>query len=254
MTTTAPRHDSIADALRREILRGTYAPGDRLPAERDLAVRLGAHRSSVREALRKLEQQGLVAIRHGGGARVRGLEFASLEVARELLFVDGALNRPALEQLLEVHEMLICGATRLAVEKATPAEREEARALLARLVHERDDDDAFIDGVEQLLDLIVRASRNLVLHLARRTVNPLFEARFREIRKRLRPGPALFASAAREIGAALDARDADAAERSVRRFLRARRRHAVDALEALHRSRPESHDAPTEKEEPPHGR
>lgn len=66
--TTAPasRHDAIADALRSEILRGTYAPGDRLPAERDLAARLGANRGAVREALRKLEQQGLVVIRRGG--------------------------------------------------------------------------------------------------------------------------------------------------------------------------------------------
>lgn len=254
MTVAAtPLHDTIADTLRREILRGTYAPGDRLPAERDLALRLRAHRSSVREALRKLEQQGLVTIRHGGGARVRGPEEASLEVVRHLLFVDGVLNRPVLEQLLEVHELLICGATRLAVEKASAEEMAEARGLLERLGRERDDD-LFIDGVERLLDLIARASRNHVLLLARRAVNPLFEPRFRDIRKRLRPGAALFGAVAREVVAALDARDADAAEKAVRRFLRVRRRRAVDTLEAVSLPHPAPTRTPETTEEVPHGR
>jgi GntR family transcriptional repressor for pyruvate dehydrogenase complex len=47
----ASRADEIARALRDEILRGGYRPGERLPSERDLAARMGANRSSVREAL-----------------------------------------------------------------------------------------------------------------------------------------------------------------------------------------------------------
>jgi DNA-binding FadR family transcriptional regulator len=231
----SPRRDAIAAELRREILRGAWPAGARLPAERDLAARLGVHRSSVREALRQLEQLGLVSIRRGGGATVLGLETASLDVVRHLLFLDGGLDRALLEELLQVHELLVCGATRLAVEHADEAQRAQARAGLARLAQPGLDDDAFIDGVESLLDLIVRAAGNRVLALARRAVNPLFESRFREVRKRLRPDPALFARVAAEVLAALDARDADAAERAVRRFLRLRRRGAIAALAALHR-------------------
>ena len=70
---TAPgtnRAEAIAEGLRAQILSGKYAPGERLPSERDLSVSLGANRSSVREAMKKLEQLGMIAIRPGGGARV----------------------------------------------------------------------------------------------------------------------------------------------------------------------------------------
>jgi DNA-binding FadR family transcriptional regulator len=61
---------TIAANLRRAILDGTYAYRERLPAERDLAGRFGASRSTVREALRQLEEVGLVTRRVGSGTFV----------------------------------------------------------------------------------------------------------------------------------------------------------------------------------------
>ncbi|HLO75675.1 MAG TPA: GntR family transcriptional regulator, partial [Magnetospirillum sp.] len=52
--------DTIADHLEQLILEGTLRPGDRLLAERDLAVKLDVSRPSLREALDKLERKGLV--------------------------------------------------------------------------------------------------------------------------------------------------------------------------------------------------
>ena len=248
MSATAPRHDAIAHHLREEILRGTYRPGERLPAERDLAGRLGANRGSVREALRKLEQQGLVAIRHGGGATVRGAEHASLEVVRHMLFVDGRLDRGLLEQLLDVHEMLVVGAVRLAVERADDDEMAEARSWLARMSAPDATDDTFIDGAAALLELIAQASRNLVLRLARNAVDPLFEPRYREVRKRLRPPPDLLAPVTTALDRAIAARDAAGAEQAVRSLVRLNRARALDALATLHASdsppapRPETAD------------
>ena len=63
MATAPSLTESIAARLRNDILGGTYKAGERLPAERDLASRLGVNRGSVREALKKLEQMGLVVIR-----------------------------------------------------------------------------------------------------------------------------------------------------------------------------------------------
>lgn len=232
-----PRRDTIAAQLRGEILRGRFQPGDRLPAERELAERLGAHRSSVREALRSLEQLGLVSIRRGGGATVRELREASLGIVPHLLKGDGGdgpPDRALLEQVLDVHELLVVGATRLAVERAPDDTRLHARERVRRLADPTLDDDAFLDTAAALLDLIVEASGNLVLGLARRAVNPLFESRFREARKRFRPAPAVLAPLAAELDAALAARDADAAERLVRRLLRLNRTRALDALTAIH--------------------
>lgn len=241
-----PRREEIAARLRNEILRGRFQPGDRLPAERELAERMGAHRSSVREALRSLEQLGLISIRRGGGAIVRSLREASPGVIPHLLVVDGRLDRELMEQVLDVHALLIVGATRLAVERASEEVRREARALLARLADPSIDDDTYIDTAAALLDTIVEASGNLVLALARRAVNPLFEARFREARKRMRPDPQLLCPLAAGLDAAITARDAAAAEEKVLRLMRLNRGRTLDVLETLHATLRPDADPPEE--------
>ncbi|MDJ0788595.1 MAG: GntR family transcriptional regulator [Myxococcota bacterium] len=227
-----PRHEAIAEQLRNEILGGTWSPGDRLPGERDLASRLGANRGSVREALKKLEQMGLVRIHRGGGAIVLELEEASLDVARHLLFVEGRLNRSVMEQLLEAHELLVCGATRLAVERASDEEIEAACELIARIADPTTPDDRYVRSMEALLDLMAGASQNLVLRLARRAVNPLFEQRFRAARMRIRPDPESLALLAESASRAIRERNPEVAEDSVRRFMRMRRSEVLDAIDA----------------------
>jgi DNA-binding FadR family transcriptional regulator len=61
----------IAEQLRGLIAGGEFAPGTRLPAERDLAKQLGVSRPSVREALIALEVEGWVEVRTGSGIYVR---------------------------------------------------------------------------------------------------------------------------------------------------------------------------------------
>jgi DNA-binding GntR family transcriptional regulator len=65
-------------ALRTAILRGRFAPGDRL-LETDVAARMGVSRAPVREALRQLEQEGLVESQAHRGAVVRGLPEDEIE-------------------------------------------------------------------------------------------------------------------------------------------------------------------------------
>ncbi|CAB3796085.1 FadR/GntR family transcriptional regulator [Paraburkholderia fynbosensis] len=63
-------YQHIADQIRSLIRSGGFAPGTRLPAERDLAQQLGVSRPSVREALIALEIAGSVEIRQGSGVYV----------------------------------------------------------------------------------------------------------------------------------------------------------------------------------------
>src|SRR5512136_2169173 len=63
----------IANQIRSSIYAKTLKPGDKLPSERELAVQFNVGRISVREALRMLEQAGLIFIKQGssGGAYVK---------------------------------------------------------------------------------------------------------------------------------------------------------------------------------------
>src|SRR3954471_15543951 len=65
------RSAQIHADLRAAILDGTYAAGAPLPSERQLSDELGASRHAVREALKRLQQAGLVSISQGGATRVR---------------------------------------------------------------------------------------------------------------------------------------------------------------------------------------
>ena len=60
----------IADAIHGYIRENNLKPGDRLPSERALSQQLGTGRHSVREALRVLENQGIIEVRMGAGTFV----------------------------------------------------------------------------------------------------------------------------------------------------------------------------------------
>src|SRR4051812_20427510 len=66
-------HQAVAEAIRRWIALGTYAPGERLPSERELAEQFAVGRMTVRRAIGELATEGLVATTRGraGGTTVQ---------------------------------------------------------------------------------------------------------------------------------------------------------------------------------------
>lgn len=112
---TSRRHlrDEAYIALRRAILSGTLAPGDHL-VERQIAGSLGLSRSPVREAFRRLEQEGLVRAERFG-VEVCGLDFATVR------------------ELYQIRQQLEALIARLAARNFTPAHRPEIEALLAEM-------------------------------------------------------------------------------------------------------------------------
>lgn len=75
-----PSLTGVFEQLLADIVKGTYAAGTRLPAERDLAVQLGASRPTLREALRRLGEWRLVAPKRGSGVVVRPAREWSMDV------------------------------------------------------------------------------------------------------------------------------------------------------------------------------
>ncbi|MBC7342478.1 MAG: GntR family transcriptional regulator [Clostridia bacterium] len=83
-----PVRDLVFDHLRRQILKGKYAPGERL-IEEDIAGELGVSRTPVREAIRKLELEGLAEHIPRRGAIVREL---SIQDANEIYSIRSVLE------------------------------------------------------------------------------------------------------------------------------------------------------------------
>lgn len=222
--------ETIAKQLRDEILGERYRPGERLPSERDLAARMGANRGSVREALKKLEQQRLIEIRPGGGARVVPVEEANLDVLEHLLVVDGAPDPVLTAQCLDVLELLLTGAVRFAVERGTDEELARARQLLRIMWDDGTDEETYLNALGELTQLIHTASRNLVLRLVRNGIRSLFERRSELAQLRL-PRTRIGAIS-RKLEKALADRDAAAAQEAARELVRANRERLLKAVEA----------------------
>jgi len=134
--------DTIYRVLQHGIVHGTLVPGERLRSEA-LAAELRVSRTPVREALRKLEAEGLAA-HAGSGLIVR-------------IFTEQDLT-----ELFYVREALEGMAARLAAENATPSEIEEIRELLEDMetVRRRRDVDAFRRLTGEFHHLIGRAAHN----------------------------------------------------------------------------------------------
>ncbi|MEG2700508.1 MAG: GntR family transcriptional regulator, partial [Hungatella sp.] len=104
-----PLRDVVFNTLRQAILKGELAPGERL-MEIQLADRLGVSRTPIREAIRKLELEGLVLMIPRKGAEVAKISEKSLrdvlEVRRSLeeLAIELACQRMSDEEVLELEE------------------------------------------------------------------------------------------------------------------------------------------------------
>lgn len=124
--------DRVADCLLARIASGEWAPGQRLPGERQLAEDMGVSRVSVRAALQTLKTQGLVDAVQGGGTRVVSDAQSMNPALSELVRV----SPENLADLAEIRGILEVWAVRRAAETAT----DEQIAELAEIMVATEDD------------------------------------------------------------------------------------------------------------------
>jgi GntR family transcriptional repressor for pyruvate dehydrogenase complex len=126
--------DQVFGRLRDAVLGGRYAAGDALPGERDLAASFGVNRHAIREALRRLQQLGLVRVSQGGATRVLDWRAtAGLDLAMALTQAGDVLPVPTLARdMMEMRAGIGADAARLCALRATP----EARAAVAGAVED----------------------------------------------------------------------------------------------------------------------
>lgn len=164
-----PVSDVVHGRLRGQILSGRLAPGEALPSERTLSEAFGVNRHAVREALKRLQQAGLVQISHGGATRV--LDWRA-HGGLDLLFdlAPAGENPPpeVVRSLLELRATVGVDAARRCAERAPKRLRHEIAQLASQTAESvrRGERGVAFAQYERLWQLIVDGSRNLAYRLA----------------------------------------------------------------------------------------
>jgi DNA-binding FadR family transcriptional regulator len=126
--------DHVFAQVRDAILAGAYEPDSALPSERELAAVFEVNRHAVREALRRLQQLGLVRVAQGGATRVLDWRrHAGLDLAMALTADADVLPFATLvRDMLEMRACLGADAARLCAERGTPEARAAVLAAVER--------------------------------------------------------------------------------------------------------------------------
>nr|WP_179756309.1 FadR/GntR family transcriptional regulator [Kineococcus aurantiacus] len=161
--TAVPRGSAVSEVVRQLtnlLSSGQFAPGSRLPPERQLAEELGVGRSAVREALAALDVLGIVTVRPGSGTYLRD---SMSDLLPTTLSWGLMLSAEHTAQLSEVRSALEVHAAVLAAERVDEAGAEALGASLAAMDATLDDLTAFIEADAQFHVVLARTSGNEVL-------------------------------------------------------------------------------------------
>jgi DNA-binding FadR family transcriptional regulator len=218
----------IAEQLRSLVAVGEFEVGQRLPAERDLAVQLGVSRPSVREALIALEVEGMIEVRTGSGIYVRA---AAPEVGKGrgglLLDSDPVGDMAPLEwgplEVMQARALIEPETAALAAERASRSDVSAVAAGLRQMQQQARRGEVPREGDEAFHLAIARASGNGVLL---DTLHRYWRARHGPLFERLGDyfeGPESWQVAITEHEAVLDAiraHDPAQARRAMQRHLK----------------------------------
>ncbi len=214
-----PAYKVVCEAIEQRIVRGDLRPGTQLPTEQELAEQFGVNRSTVREAIRQLEQEGL--IERGSAKRLHvtmpGMADVAPRAARTLL-----LHQVTFEELWQVAVVLEPQAARLAAQAATDAEiaeLHEAVGLLEQHHAQHGSIEAHARLDVEFHALVARISGNRALMLAREPMNLLYQPSLVKLQQALPQMEQRNLHAHRQIADAIAARDAERAHEWTRKHL-----------------------------------
>jgi DNA-binding FadR family transcriptional regulator len=169
---TAVRKQSLSESVYRQledrILRQELKPGAELPAERALSDQLGVNRGAIREAIKRLQQAGLVAVRHGGNSVVQDyLEHGGLELLPTLLLNEkGRLNAIVVRSVMAMRSSLAPDIAAGAARKPNPALAGELDGIVERMRAQKADIKALQNHALDFWRKLVEHGGNVAYRLA----------------------------------------------------------------------------------------
>ena len=163
--------DTITDQIENLIATGKLKPGDRLPAERELAQQLDVSRPSLREALLVLESRGLLQARRGGGFSVTDVTAPTITDPLVHLLQR---HPETVDDILELRHGLECVAAEFAALRATEADGKRLREIVGSMKRRRGEVDP-LEDTDRDVDFhmaVAEASHNVALvHVMRGIFN-----------------------------------------------------------------------------------
>jgi GntR family transcriptional regulator, transcriptional repressor for pyruvate dehydrogenase complex len=154
--------DQVVDSLKAEILSNRFAVGDRLPGEKDLTEAFKVSRTVVREAIRALEEAGLVEIKKGpkGGVFVTRVFHKPVSSSLKSLADNGKIT---IDHLFDVRLVIEPYIAAEAARKATAEDLKSLRALMEESSSHEDDVSLLKQNNINFHLLLAKAARNPVL-------------------------------------------------------------------------------------------
>jgi GntR family transcriptional repressor for pyruvate dehydrogenase complex len=229
-----PAYRKVAAAIGGRILNRSLREGDRLPPEMELARQFGVNRSTVREALRELESNGLVTRRPGSKL---------MSVSRpQHLAIAGAVTRGLVLHdvtFLEVWEALTLLEPPIAEAAArarTTEDLSQAAAAAAQFAADNVLTQTAVHHVAAFFRTVGRATHNQVLVLAQEPLLQLLEPSLGVMIDKVPQARSRIMTAQRRISEALEERDTDGARTWMARHIRDfRRGFEIAGIDLHHR-------------------
>ena len=184
---TRPRlYEIIVEQLCAYVADNEMTAGDRLPAERELAAKLGVSRASLSQALVALEVQGVLSVRHGDGAVLvrRPSEERAINALRE--------HADRLPDIIEARQTLEVRLAALAAERRSDDEMAAIDSALATMESEIAAGERGITGDEQFHEAITAAAHSSLLAKLMHEISELIrETRIESLSQQGRPRASL---------------------------------------------------------------
>jgi GntR family transcriptional regulator, transcriptional repressor for pyruvate dehydrogenase complex len=153
-------HEDVFNQIHQLIKEGRLRARDQLPSERELAETFKVSRTSVREALRALETQGLIVSRTGTGNFVADLPVESLIGPLARLLID---EKKALADMFEMRKLIEPHIAALAAQRATGNDIAQLKRIVAKQGEAVGRGETGVEADAELHFCISRATRNQAL-------------------------------------------------------------------------------------------
>lgn len=215
-----PAYRQVSDQLRQRIVGGELRAGDALPIEADLSIQFAVHRSTVREALRQLEQEGLVQ-RSGKKLLVTLPQPGELAQAAQRALRQ---QQVTFREVWEVASTLEPLCARLAAERISSEQLQRLQDNLAQTQALVDAGQSPVQVTIEFQAIVAEAAHNQALLLARAPVSLLMHAGYAAIAPRLPQSGARLLEAHRHVLESLRQQDAESAVAWTRKHLADHRR------------------------------